>query len=503
MNKIKKTVIALFLIIGIYNTQAQKEFTIEADSATSDMVFRKFVKYRFMRSLVSMNSSFISENELTINNLNDYGAGLIQGTTFAFGKWAMKPDFKVYKSFYKSPWKGYELFQMNIFEYTPNNIYIAGRTSPRYLNDRTEGYCTSYLSSKEIIAYNPKTKDFKRANLIYFSSFYRKSDEGLFVKKNPNYLFTLDSMNKTVPFIDPVDNYQLEQMLKSELLKNIYSYRFVKSGLLDSLFTPEGHIKESVTLFPLVDKLLPDFDEELLMKCDFVEETEDYKLYRFYHPGIDWMYSNSRHLIRKDSAWAKYIDLKPTYYVVAYEPDEKLVHFVSGNDIFLTKIEPCCFPPRLFDSHGEVKRDTTGDYYERKKIVVLRTLNLFTEHLLGYNQFLLPDSIRENVVRYIGEDSSFWYYQIYSEIPTMRVNQEFDETEDGRRIDSVYTITIVDNYRKVRKCYYKARMSKKNVDIVEVIDQWGCEEGKSIYDYKLYRKLQQEDWENRQKKNKP
>lgn len=179
-----------------------------------------------------------------------------------------------------------------------------------------------------------------------------------------------------------------------------------------------------------------------------------------------------------------------------------MVHFVSGNDIFLTRIEPCCFLPRLFGADGEVKRDTTRDHYQRKKIVVLRTLNLFTEHLLGYNQFLLPDSIRENVVRYTGEDSSYWYYQIYSEIPTMRVNQEFDETEDGRRIDSVYMITIVDNYRKVRKCYYKARMSKKNVDIVEVIDQWGCEEGKSIYDYKLYRKLQQEDWENRQKKNK-
>lgn len=275
MNKIQKTIIALFLIIGIFNATAQKEFTVEADSATSDMIFRKFMKYKFAKSIGKDANPFRYLNNDYNSGEVIYGAYVIQQKTYALGKWAKKPDYKVYKSFFKNPWKGYSLYYLDIPRCTPNNEVIAGLTTPKKEHEKRYGYLS--IDLKNIVAYNHKTGDLKDVNFYSLSKFYKKSEIDIFQKMNPNYEMIEDTCSKKILLIDPVNDYQLEEMLKSELLKNIYSYRFAKSGIFDSLFTPEGYIKEDVTLFPLVDKLLPDFDEELLMRCDFVEKTDGYK----------------------------------------------------------------------------------------------------------------------------------------------------------------------------------------------------------------------------------
>ena len=469
----KRTIIITSLLLVLSTSQAQ-EFTVEVDPATSELIMRKYIKLAFVESIFKMKifptsnpDTFFYSNPKKYRYVEDfYGVRYISELTYALGDWALKPDYKVYETNYKSPWKGYKIYLLHIPRYSPRNDSITGY---EYSKPWNFSHAYNPLWIKKTVAYNPKTDDFKIADNFYRIILTHKSDGESFREKNPTYTPMYDDELKEKPVSKlPLNNdTQIVQMLKSELMKNIYANRLLKSGLLDML--TEGHyLKEGKKLFPLIDSLLPDFDDDLLMDVTFLKTDMGLVMWRFYYPGIDMVRKQGSGEYKRNRIWENFLPLQESYYVVGYSPKENRVFFISGKDIFLTRISDRFFP-YFYSRDEEYRRKIDSVTFAMNRMQFLRTRFIEME---SYG-FTLKSS-------YLSEDSNYWYYNLYGETPIMKMERVADSTV------SYPVYRFYDPTRPtihVRRCYHKIRMNKENLDWVEVLEVTECDTMRQMWKY--------------------
>ncbi|MDR2868134.1 MAG: hypothetical protein LBV46_01160 [Bacteroidales bacterium] len=470
----KKLIIVTLMFVSIQFSYAQ-EFTHEVDSATSELILRHFIKWRFARNI------FMSKLIDGINPERYYypqykqgqysGARYINEYTYALGDWAMKPDFKIYKSYHKSPWKGYELYQLNIPNHSPRNDsitrYFAYRDRGFARYDPVPEFYDNPIESLELIAYNPQTGDFKLTDSRFRMPLTKEHDDGLLSQLNPEYKPTFDYGGYKMLLLVPENRDRIGIMLKSELMKNIYAYRLLKSGVLDSL-ADGRYLREDKYLFPLIDSLLPTFDDDLLMKADWIEDNYEMSIWRFYYPGVDMVRKTSSRadLLKsytQKTVWERYFPLEPTVYAVAYEPRRQIVHFIAGKNIFLTRMAATLFPDqdKIYDPPLVI--DSLIASKLRIEFIQMKTMNMFPGHYWFYEGF-----------ESLGEDSLYWYYKIYGETPIILLRNVDSNLLDDPYAPPIRALVIKD---KVKKCYYKIRMSKENYDLIDILEELDCTEG--------------------------
>jgi hypothetical protein len=262
----------------------------------------------------------------------------------------------------------------------------------------------------------------------------------------------------------PENRDRIGIMLKSELMKNIYAYRLLKSGILDSL-ADGRYLREDKYLFPLIDSLLPTFDDDLLMHAEWVVDDYNMSIWRFYYPGVDMIRktdSDPRQYssYRKDSIWERYYQLEPTTYVVGYDPRRQVVHFLAGTNIFLTRIGANVFPcqDRMCDDEEELG-SSTFDFF-RRRFVQLKMLGLSKK------------SDRYYEIEPIGEDSTYWYYRMEGLTPIVTIR-------DNAPIPDAPPIRLW-NVQSFEQCTYTIRMNKENFELVEIIEKTDCKESNYI-----------------------
>lgn len=450
----KTKLIIIILLIQTIAISAQKLQL--ADNATSEIILRKHLKARFFEGC---NIIIGNQNpDSILHNIREhiYGDFFIRLTIYAFGDWALKPDYKVYKMNIKSQWKGYEIYKLVIPQYSPRNDSIAAFYGFRDRFFHYEDIPGNPLRGRYLIAYNHKT------GMMFYLDwpggvFFHWSTLEFFKKKYPKLKWdTLpDFTKKPIPLISPKTKDERKKLLASELMKNIYSYRIIKSGILDSLIDRLNHLKDNVEQFPLIDNLLPDFDENLFMEASMIYNNDKIEYWRFEYPGYDSLYNSKGG--RRNRAWEKYMPLKKQYYVVGYDLKRELIHFISGN-FYLTRFADYYFSSR--DLQYQTNYDSLGFAWQRICFVNDRLLSYFPDN---YEYLIQKRSIEPN-----GEDNNYWYYILHSAIPYNRKLPEYDELT--HKIVS-YMCCLPPEYRF---CDYKVRMSKTNWEIVEIVDTIKC-----------------------------
>lgn len=442
------------LFINLMPTESQ---TIKlADSITSEIIFRKHLKARFFSSCAYITLENNPDSMLQNKNELWFGDHFIRETAYAFGDWALKPDFKVYKIDLKSPWIGYDIYDLEIPKHTNRNDSIAGYYVDRdnLLNRIFEPH--NPLEGNFLLAFNKKTGKLFYLNLpLHVSSYYSSDD--IFRKKFPNFNFsgyTKDIYTHRLAILSPINELECKKKIASELMKNIYSYRFIKTGILDSIQEKNGFLKDDKEQFPLVDSLVPEYDENLYMKAEIILDNGRMEYWRFEYPGYDSLYNSYGG--HRNKSWEKFLKLKRQYYVVGYDIKRGFIHFISGN-FYLTKFADFYMP------HSDkeiIINDPKSFSLKRQWYVEDRMYSLCPD--LYYklkNQLALEIN---------GEDENYWYYIIHSVIPYNRTINIYDDLT-GEIVSKMCCIPPDYKY-----CDYKVRMSKINWEIVEIMEAIKC-----------------------------
>jgi hypothetical protein len=483
----KKTIILAISIVFINNIAVFGQSLQKADSVTSDVIFRKYFKERFLDGMFPFLSSNNPDSLLNNNDDTEIGDRFIYPTIPAWGDWALIPDYTVEECDLPLIWEGYKLYKITIPNSTPRNDSITRKYRLfRYRENisKRNPYCDLTW-----VAYNNSIENLKI--LSWLHGWSRNSDIKYFLNLQKQHKLLdvyRDCSEIDFPVLPPKTEYETEQMLRSELMKNIYSYRIMKAGILDSLRV-KGYLKENIELFPLIDSLLPDIDMNLELQAKFIGTWNLHLTYwRFSYAGEDILYkaNSAKKTSVENHAWDKYLkpiqrtyennDFKITMrmdsnvtvlpnagnFIVAYDTVMGIVHFVSGEGIFLTKFagyyfndgyysnnnfrEKMMFPKNTQDSIGAAQ---LRQYYVRDR------MSAYTQK--GGLSIDIFSS---------GEDDDYWYYSMKSETPRIyKVNDEAGEIKFSFYI------------KKSKYCTLKIRMSKKNYDIVEIIEQTDCFEG--------------------------
>ncbi|MDR0559690.1 MAG: hypothetical protein LBG92_05935 [Prevotellaceae bacterium] len=466
-----KKYILLFILLPIFAVAQKLE---PVDSLTADMILKKHFKVLFFTQTEDVRRYYCGDMGLTYP-----GDREIRNVIPGMGKWYLRPDYLIQRIHFDTPYLGFSnIYKLEIPDSTTRNDSIAGyniyRVYSRYKEEGEVKGNTVYMVTKRRVdswyLYYRKnitaclwlgqnTKD--SSNLEYLNDSF---NSGIFIKRsirygNKKYECEPERSQEKYPLLAPHGDKEIKNFLHSELMKNIYAYRIIKSGLIDSVRSKNSgmYIREDINLYSFVDRLLPDMDCELAMKAEKYKNMSGVEIWRFFYPGADYIIRPNGEVI-KDTTWSQYIQLKPQYYVVAYDTVRELVHFLSGDDFFKTKdyYKDVNDHAYRLDEKNRTNNDSLQTAYCRESYI--------EEKLLAYRRFyeLARD---EDKLKYDREDEEYWYY-IMTNCPV------FIELVENifNRSDKPFNRHIF----KDEICDYRIRMSKKDYNIVEIYRKENC-----------------------------
>ena len=509
MLKLKKILIMFVLLlqgINIYSQQLEK-----ADSLTSEIILKKNIKIHFYSYLGILTGTNNPDTLLQYPGQSYLGDHFIRQVVPALGSWALKPDYEVYSCDYPLPWEDYELYKLVIPDLSPRNDSIA-----RYYIYRDKTFNSSSAKPWNIysgifwFAYNSKTGQLKSLSSQWTKA--QKETEWSFFfrlkRKNPFFSDYYDIKDAQLPVLSPQTEEEITSMLHSELMKNIYSYRMLQTNVRDSLRddTYNVFLKEDVELFPFIDSLLPDFDQNLKMHCRWIGREDSVHYYRFTYDGEDILYTKDNPVdfgydddfnVNVSTGWDRYLNTKlpgcypselrskfydryveqlkgkllprAQHYMVGYDKKRELVHFISGENIFLTRYAEQYFGRPGYNSQFDPRRnprtknDSIEASYLRRDYVRVRMLAYSDENLI------------EKVIREEGEDESYWYFTTKVAYPRVYKVVSDIMLSENALTDTHYIYVRMNVY-----CDIRIRMSKKNYEIVEIVECNNCWEGPYI-----------------------
>ena len=464
----KKYLLLLFALLPIISSAQQLE---PVDSLTAETILKKHLKVGFLSRTENVKDYYCG------NPVWNYpGDKVIRNVTPGMGKFYLRPDYSLQQLHLDTPYLGFStLYKLEIPDSTPRNDSIAGynvyreyysyedlnETKDEYIWKRKldHGFFDPWKSLTACLwlGQNVKTQDdFEYLN--YSTGILAKRSN----RRGSDTTYECEPKRSKgeypYPLLAPKTDKEIENFLRSELMKNIYAYRLIKSGLLDSIYSGM-YLREDINLFSFVDKLLPDMDCELLFNTYQYERGDrvDLSIWRFFYPGVDYIIHPTGEVV-KDTVWSQYIELKPQYYVVAYDTVKELVHFLSGDDFFKTKnyYKDGYEFGYYLDEKNKIDSATVG--YYRKEYVL--------DKIRAYSRYLY-DAPGEDKLYPDGEDENYWYYKkpdcpVYTKLLDEAFNRE----------DCPYNWFVLNE----EMCDYYIRMSKKDYNIVEIYRKENCRE---------------------------
>jgi hypothetical protein len=439
-------------ILLLTTTVSFAQSFLPADNTTSEAILRKHLKAMFIEECTHLKKESNPDSILNDITQRGYGDFLIRQTTYGFGDWVLKPSFHVFKLNIKSPWEDYEIYKLEIPRYTSRNDSIAGYFGYRDLFSN-ENNSTNPLRGENLLAFN-----YKKNKVMYLdwpnNVLFHRSESFFFKKIYPNLVWEdlPDLSYAEKPILSPSTDIERKKFLVSELMKNIYCYRLIKSGILDSLVEKQNIIKEQIDQFPLIDSLIPNFDENLYFKAEKIIDNGTMEYWRFEYPGYDSLYNRNEGW--RNTFWEKYIKLQRQYYVIGYNLKRELVSFISGN-FYLSRFSDYYFPS---NERKMLKFDSLEFAYNRERYVKSRALSLCPD--IYYN-LTNKSSCDSN-----GEDENYWYFILHSAIPYYHLISFYDD--DGTLSKMC---CAPPNYKF---CDYHLRLNKRNWEIVEIMNKPKC-----------------------------
>ena len=498
--------ILIIFVLSLLGTSIFSQQLEKADSLMSKTILNKNIKTYFYSYLGVLTGENNPDTILKQRSYGYFGDYSIRQVVPALGSWALKPDYEVYSCDYPLPWEDYKLYKLVIPNFSPRNDSIAG-----YYVYRDKGLNSSEKSWNVYngvfwFAYNNKTGQLKSFSNrwidaqkeTYWSFFYDLK------RRNSFFSDHYDVEAASLPILSPQTDEEITSMLHSELMKNIYSYRMLQTNVIDSLKNDDDpFLKEDVELFPFIDSLLPDFDQNLKMHCWWIGWDGNVHYYRFTYDGEDILYTNDNPIkfgyyapfnVKISTGWDKYLSSKlpgcypsefrskdyenyvekhkgellprAQHYVVGYDQKRELVHFVSGENIFLTRHAEQYFGSPNYASRHDPRRsprtesDSIEASYLRQQYVRVR--------VSAYSDM----DLEKKVLQEAGEDESYWYFKTKAAYPRVYklVSDIMESSNPPADMHYIYIRTSV-------YCDILIRMSKENYEIVEIIECNNCQEG--------------------------
>jgi hypothetical protein len=457
----KKCILLSLLLFPLYITAQQLE---PVDSLTAETLLKKHLKAVFFQRSIHVKHEHCGNRKLLYP-----GDHVIRLVTPGMGKWYRHPDYTIRQLQLDTPFLDFnKLYKLEIPDSTPRNDSIAGYNIYR---DRLFTYESwKILTDCQWLAQDNKNTE----NIEYLNNCTFGGGVVKLKYRQPYYSpywCEPEHSSKKYPILSPQTDSELVDFLKSELMKNIYSYRLIKSGILDSLINEQFYIRDNVDVFPLLDKLLPDMDNDLFMESKRLEWGSVYneyykvKMWRFFYPGADYL-TNSKGETFRDTTWSKYIQLKPQNYVVGYDYERELVFFVSGDDFFKTR------------KYDKIRFTKESERYPRNERDSLRAADIrlfYAQDIMkAYNNHY-PGISNKDGIRETGEDENYWYFEqtrnsMYTGISDMWQTKTLFDNKN-----------CVTHYFREEMCDYKIRMNKQNYEDVEIYEKANCKSWNSAF----------------------
>jgi len=243
----------------------------------------------------------------------------------------------------------------------------------------------------------------------------------------------------------------IKQCVLNEVMKNIYLYRIQKLRLMDTLkwgntayFVPEE------PPYSYFDSVIPRYNEKLKLEIKRIDKRWDsFWLFQVYYPGYDSLYTDTSGYI--NTFYRKYLDLKPCYYIVAFDTMSMFYH-VSG-EYYLSRIIPLNFRTwRKFDS--------TFLY----SIAWFRALAYGDFYMDSTRQFMYfrptKDEEKEKLYEEGCDTSKYWFYKarLGNDVYYLNILKSNPEI-----VDIIHKNLVEENYKQALK-YLKELEQKEKVE---------------------------------------